>query len=118
MPSASSFSSFDLLWSNAGSGLTSLYSESSKSEEEHKPLCGKNAVDRGECKGSGTDNSQVRVREVEGRPIVDRDYIDLSAAVATPKGLVTPMLRNAGRMGFLDIEMGLRTSGRRRARVN
>jgi hypothetical protein len=54
------------MWSNAGSGRSSSSSESSKSEDEGESLCGKDVVDRGECKGSGTDDAQVRVREVEG----------------------------------------------------
>lgn len=33
-----------------------------------------------------------------------RDYVDLSVAVATPKGLVTPVVRNAEAMGFIDVE--------------
>ena len=33
-----------------------------------------------------------------------RDYVDMSVAVATPKGLVTPVVRNAEAMGFIDIE--------------
>lgn len=33
-----------------------------------------------------------------------RDYVDLSVAVATPKGLVTPVVRNAETMGFIDVE--------------
>ena len=54
------------MWSNMGSGRTSSPSESSKSEEEGKSLCGKDTGDRGKCKGGGTGNAQVRVREVEG----------------------------------------------------
>ena len=41
---------------------------------------------------------------IEGDEIVYRDYVDLSVAVATPKGLVTPVVRNAEQMGFIDIE--------------
>ena len=41
---------------------------------------------------------------IEGDTIVYRDYVDLSVAVATPKGLVTPVVRNAEQMGFIDIE--------------
>ena len=51
----------------------------------------------------------------EGASIVYRDYINLSIAVATPKGLVTPMLRNAEAMGFLDldIEKGIAELGKK-----
>ena len=41
-----------------------------------------------------------------------RDYVDLSVAVATPEGLVTPVLRNAEAMGFLDIEKGIAELGK------
>lgn len=41
---------------------------------------------------------------IEGDEIVYRDYVDLSVAVATPKGLVTPVVRNAETMGFIEIE--------------
>ena len=50
---------------------------------------------------------------IEGDQIVYHDYIDLSVAVATPKGLVTPVLRNAETMGFLDIEKGIADLGRK-----
>ncbi|KDQ25784.1 hypothetical protein PLEOSDRAFT_1078199 [Pleurotus ostreatus PC15] len=41
---------------------------------------------------------------IEGDEIVYRDYVDLSVAVATPKGLVTPVLRNAEGMSLIQIE--------------
>ncbi|KAF5379169.1 hypothetical protein D9615_006007 [Tricholomella constricta] len=41
---------------------------------------------------------------IEGEEIVYRDYVDLSVAVATPKGLVTPVVRNTETMNFVDIE--------------
>ncbi|PIL23227.1 hypothetical protein GSI_14537 [Ganoderma sinense ZZ0214-1] len=41
---------------------------------------------------------------IEGDEIVYRDYVDLSVAVATPKGLVTPVVRNAESMNFVQIE--------------
>ena len=42
---------------------------------------------------------------IEGGSIVYRDYYGgLCVAVATSKGLVAPVLRNAEAMGFLDIE--------------
>jgi len=50
---------------------------------------------------------------IEGDSIVYRDYVDLSVAVATPKGLVTPVLRNAESMGFLDIEKGIVDLGKK-----
>ncbi len=50
---------------------------------------------------------------IEGDSIVYRDYIDLSVAVATPKGLVTPVLGSAEAMGFLDIEKGIVELGKK-----
>jgi 2-oxoglutarate dehydrogenase E2 component (dihydrolipoamide succinyltransferase) len=50
---------------------------------------------------------------IEGDEIVYRDYVDLSVAVATPKGLVTPVVRNAESMGFLDIEREIAALGRK-----
>lgn len=39
-----------------------------------------------------------------GETMVFRDYMDLSIAVATPKGLVTPIVRNAESLSVLEIE--------------
>jgi 2-oxoglutarate dehydrogenase E2 component (dihydrolipoamide succinyltransferase) len=39
--------------------------------------------------------------------IVYRDYIDISVAVSTPKGLVVPVLRNCNHMNYLEIEKAL-----------
>ncbi|KIM91296.1 hypothetical protein PILCRDRAFT_810554 [Piloderma croceum F 1598] len=50
---------------------------------------------------------------IEGDEIVYRDYVDLSVAVATPKGLVTPVVRNAESMGFLDIEREIAALGKK-----
>ena len=44
---------------------------------------------------------------VEGNDIVYHDYWDISVAVATPRGLVTPVLRDADQMSFADIEKTL-----------
>ncbi|MCE7031253.1 dihydrolipoyllysine-residue succinyltransferase [Lysobacter sp. GX 14042] len=41
---------------------------------------------------------------VDGNDILYRGYADVSIAVSTEKGLVTPVLRNAESMGFADIE--------------
>lgn len=41
---------------------------------------------------------------IEGEDMVYRDYMDISIAVATPKGLVTPVIRNAESLSVLDIE--------------
>uniref|UniRef100_A0A182IWA5 Dihydrolipoyllysine-residue succinyltransferase component of 2-oxoglutarate dehydrogenase complex, mitochondrial n=1 Tax=Anopheles atroparvus TaxID=41427 RepID=A0A182IWA5_ANOAO len=39
--------------------------------------------------------------------IVYRDYVDISVAVASPKGLVVPVLRNVEGMNFADIELSI-----------
>ncbi|TDL13620.1 dihydrolipoyllysine-residue succinyltransferase 1 [Rickenella mellea] len=50
---------------------------------------------------------------IEGDEIVYRDYVDLSVAVATPKGLVTPVVRNAEAMGFVEIEKEIAALGKK-----
>ncbi|GAA5913784.1 hypothetical protein JCM5296_002867, partial [Sporobolomyces johnsonii] len=45
--------------------------------------------------------------------IVYRDYVDLSVAVATPKGLVTPVLRNAEGLNFVQIEQEIANLGKK-----
>lgn len=45
--------------------------------------------------------------------IVYRDYVDLSVAVATEKGLVTPVLRNAEGMSFVQIEQAIADLGKK-----
>ncbi len=44
---------------------------------------------------------------VDGDDIIYHGYADISIAVSTEKGLVTPVLRNVERMGFADIEQGI-----------
>ncbi len=41
---------------------------------------------------------------VEGGDIVYHEYFDLGVAVSTDRGLIVPILRDADRMGFADIE--------------
>lgn len=41
---------------------------------------------------------------VDGTDVIYHGYADISIAVATEKGLVTPVLRNVENMGFADIE--------------
>ena len=41
---------------------------------------------------------------IDGDDIVSFDYIDISIAVSSPKGLVVPVLRNAQKMNFYQIE--------------
>ncbi|KAL8292416.1 hypothetical protein RQP46_001028 [Phenoliferia psychrophenolica] len=51
--------------------------------------------------------------EGSGEQIVYRDYVDLSVAVATPKGLVTPVVRNAESMSFIEIEQAIVDLGKK-----
>ncbi|XP_044465920.1 dihydrolipoyllysine-residue succinyltransferase component of 2-oxoglutarate dehydrogenase complex 2, mitochondrial-like isoform X2 [Mangifera indica] len=46
---------------------------------------------------------------IDGDDIIYRDYIDISIAVGTPKGLVVPVIRNAGAMNFAEIEKEINT---------
>ncbi|KAJ9637922.1 uncharacterized protein PV06_04506 [Exophiala oligosperma] len=48
-----------------------------------------------------------------GDTIVYRDYVDISVAVATPKGLVTPVVRNAESMEMVDIEKAIADLGKK-----
>lgn len=45
--------------------------------------------------------------------LVFRDYADISVAVATPKGLVTPVVRNAESLSILGIEKSISDLGRK-----
>ena len=44
---------------------------------------------------------------VDGNDIIYHGYADISIAVSTERGLVTPVLRNVERMSFADIEHGI-----------
>ncbi|CAO2833580.1 unnamed protein product [Amaranthus hypochondriacus] len=46
---------------------------------------------------------------IDGDDIIYRDYIDISIAVGTPKGLVVPVVRNADKMNFAEIEKEINT---------
>ncbi|KAI0881013.1 2-oxoacid dehydrogenase acyltransferase [Annulohypoxylon maeteangense] len=48
-----------------------------------------------------------------GDTIVYRDYVDISVAVATEKGLVTPVVRNAESMDMVGIEKAIADMGRK-----
>lgn len=48
-----------------------------------------------------------------GNTIVYRDYVDVSVAVATPKGLVTPVVRNAHLLSFIEIEKEIAGLGKK-----
>ncbi|QCO67789.1 dihydrolipoyllysine-residue succinyltransferase [Luteimonas yindakuii] len=44
---------------------------------------------------------------VDGDDIIYHGYADISIAVSTDRGLVTPVLRNVERMGFADVEQSI-----------
>lgn len=46
-----------------------------------------------------------------GDTIVYRDYVDISVAVATPKGLVTPVVRNVDQLDVMGIEKAIADLG-------
>lgn len=48
---------------------------------------------------------------IDDQDIVYRDYIDISVAVATPKGLVVPVLRNVENMNYTQIEKAISDMG-------
>ena len=50
---------------------------------------------------------------LEGDEIVYHDYLDVSVAVSAPKGLVVPVVRNADRMSFAEIEKTIAEYGKR-----
>ncbi|KAG7202573.1 hypothetical protein KM043_009769 [Ampulex compressa] len=48
---------------------------------------------------------------IDGTDIIYRDYVDISVAVATPKGLVVPVLRSVENKNFAEIEIALAALG-------
>ena len=50
---------------------------------------------------------------LEGDEIVYHDYLDVSVAVSAPKGLVVPVVRDADRMSFAEIEKTIADFGKR-----
>ncbi|MBF95316.1 MAG: dihydrolipoyllysine-residue succinyltransferase [Myxococcales bacterium] len=51
--------------------------------------------------------------QIDGKEIVYHDYADIGIAVGGGKGLVVPVLKNAERMGFAEIEKRIRDFGAR-----
>ena len=51
--------------------------------------------------------------KIEGDEIVYHDYLDVSVAVSAPKGLVVPVVRNADRMSFAEIEKTIAAYGKK-----
>ncbi|XP_028093981.1 dihydrolipoyllysine-residue succinyltransferase component of 2-oxoglutarate dehydrogenase complex 1, mitochondrial-like isoform X1 [Camellia sinensis] len=58
---------------------------------------------------SGLQNQPIINAVIDGDDIIYRDYIDISIAVGTSKGLVVPVIRNADQMNFADIEKAINT---------
>jgi len=50
---------------------------------------------------------------IDGTDIIYRDYYDISIAVATPKGLVVPVLRNANQLDFAGVEREINALGKK-----
>ncbi|KAG2194918.1 dihydrolipoyllysine-residue succinyltransferase E2 component [Mucor mucedo] len=50
---------------------------------------------------------------IDGQEIVYHDFVDMSVAVSTPKGLVTPVLRNVEDMGLIDVEKNIAELGKK-----
>lgn len=53
---------------------------------------------------------------IEGNEIIYRDYVDISVAVATPKGLLVPVVRNVQDMNYADIEKTIAALGEKAKR--
>jgi 2-oxoglutarate dehydrogenase E2 component (dihydrolipoamide succinyltransferase) len=50
---------------------------------------------------------------IDGDDIVYRNYVDMSIAVSTPTGLITPVLRNADTLSFAQVEKTIADFGKR-----
>jgi len=51
--------------------------------------------------------------EIEGDDLVYKNYYDIGVAVGTPQGLVVPVVRDADKLNFADIEKAIGDLGRR-----
>ena len=51
--------------------------------------------------------------EIHGDEVIYKNYYDVGVAVGTPQGLVVPILRDADKMSFADIEAQIADFGRR-----
>ena len=51
--------------------------------------------------------------EIDGTDVVYKNYVHMGVAVGTPNGLVVPVLRDAHKMGFAEIEKTIAAMGRR-----
>ncbi|KAK6917767.1 2-oxoacid dehydrogenase acyltransferase, catalytic domain [Dillenia turbinata] len=62
---------------------------------------------------SALQNQPIINAVIDGEDIIYRDYVDISIAVGTPKGLVVPVIRNVDRMNFADIEKEINVLARK-----
>jgi len=51
--------------------------------------------------------------EIRGQQVIYKNYYDIGVAVGGGKGLLVPVLRNAERLSFADIEVGIKDFGQR-----
>jgi len=51
--------------------------------------------------------------QIDGDEIVYHDYVDISIAVSAPNGLVVPVVRNADKMSFAEIEQAIAHYGQK-----
>ncbi|MBC6407842.1 MAG: 2-oxoglutarate dehydrogenase complex dihydrolipoyllysine-residue succinyltransferase, partial [Rhodobacteraceae bacterium] len=51
--------------------------------------------------------------EMDGTDIVYKNFVHMGVAAGTPQGLVVPVIRDADRMGFADIEKAIAEKGKR-----
>jgi 2-oxoglutarate dehydrogenase E2 component (dihydrolipoamide succinyltransferase) len=51
--------------------------------------------------------------EIDGTDLVYKNYYDVGVAVGTPTGLVVPVVRDADRLGFADIEKTIAALGKK-----
>jgi 2-oxoglutarate dehydrogenase E2 component (dihydrolipoamide succinyltransferase) len=51
--------------------------------------------------------------EIDGTDLVYKNYYDVGVAVGTPTGLVVPVVRDADKMGFADIEKTIAALGKK-----
>ena len=64
------------------------------------------------CALAGKDVPSVNA-SLDGDEIVYHDYLDVSVAVSAPKGLVVPVVRDADRMSFAEIEKTIAAYGKK-----
>jgi len=64
------------------------------------------------CVGALKDFPRLNA-EIQGDEMVLKRYYDIGVAVGAPEGLVVPVLRNAERMSFPDVELAIRDYAKR-----